>query len=404
MKKILLLTDMPPCENFTAGLVLDKLVRFLPSDRIAICAIVNKSLKPKIPDDLQDIPRLILKKPFEGTGRILPRLIGGIFSFILEILQSLRVKYLLLPKILNFIKEQKIDVLWVVLQGQTTIRLALYLTEKTELPLFTQVWDPFEWWLRANKIDRFTRKRLLNIFDKVIEKSVSCATASWAMSKRYSELYGVKNLPVIASLSGELARKPAKRIHSREEFIIGMAGQFYAQEEWLCLIKALESVNWKILGKNIRLRVLGGQFQHFTQSPANFEYLGWNSQEDTISLLADADLLYMPYWFSEEFRLESMNSFPSKLVTYFVTGRPVLCHAPEYSSPAKYIIQNNAGYICNSLDTQSLLRTLEIVINDSGLYAEIAQNGTKCFFKDFTLERMRNSFFKFLLADENEEN
>ncbi|MGB7815441.1 MAG: glycosyltransferase [Methylotenera sp.] len=394
--KVLLLTDIPPCRNFTAGLVLDRLVSFLPTDKIALCAVVNPSLNPEIPAELGSLPKLILKKPREASVRIFPGKMGDLSAFIYELIQSARVRYELLPQIVAFAKQQQVDAVWVVLQGQTMVRLARQLSRKLGLPLLTQVWDPFGWWLRASRIDDITQRRLLTEFDNVIRYSASCATASWAMSETYSNQYGVRNQPVIAGLPRELAREPAKCPHAGDEFIIGMAGQFYAQAEWSSLIHTLNQVNWTIAGRRIRIRVMGGGFQSFTQSPANFEYLGWQSQEETIRLLSEADLLYMPYWFSEEFREESSSSFPSKLVTYFAAGRPVFCHAPAYSSPAKYIKQHEAGYLCESLDPPAILKHLEHAIADMEHYCKVASNGTFCFMRDFTLERMKETFLQFL--------
>jgi len=394
--KVLLLTDIPPCRNFTAGLVLDRLVSFLPPEQIALCAVVNPALNPEIPVELDSLPKLILKKPREVSVRIFPRKAGNVSAFIFELIQAARVRYELLPQIVAFAKQQQVDVIWVVLQGQTMVRLARQLSLKLNRPLLTQVWDPFGWWLRDNRIDGITQRRLLSEFNKVIRHSTSCATASWAMSEIYSNQYGVRNQPVIAGLPRELALEPATQPHAGDEFIIGMAGQFYAQAEWSCLINTLNQVNWTIAGRRIRIRVLGGGFQSFTQSPANFEYLGWQSQEETIRLLSEADLLYMPYWFSEEFREESSSSFPSKLVTYFAAGRPVFCHAPAYASPAKYIKQHEAGYLCGSLDPAVVLKHLEYAISDTEHYRKTALNGTTCFMRDFTLEGMKESFLQFL--------
>lgn len=394
--KVMLLTDIPPCRNYTAGLVLDRLVSFLPPDKIVLCAVVNPSVNPDIPAEFETMPKLILKKPREGSVRIFPRRAGDFSAFAFELFQAVRVRYELLPQIVTFAKQQQIDAVWVVLQGQTMVRLARQVSLKLGIPLLTQVWDPFSWWLRANRIDNLTQRRLLNEFNKAIRHSTSCATASWAMSETYSNQFGVRNQPVIAGLPRELACEPATRPHDAEEFVIGMAGQFYAQEEWGCLINALNQVDWTIAGRRIRIRVLGGDFKSFTHFPANFEYLGWQSQEETIRLLSEADLLYMPYWFSEEFREESSNSFPSKLVTYFAAGRPVFCHAPNHASPAKYIKQYEAGYLCESLDPQVVLKLLEHTITDAEHYRKMASNGTSCFMRDFTLERMNESFIRFL--------
>lgn len=394
--KLLLLTDIPPCHNFTAGLVLDRLISFLPKDQIAICAVVNPALNPEIPMELAEIPTLVLKKPRESAVRVLPRKLGIFSAFPFELVQALRVKRELLPQIIEFAKVQKIDAIWVVLQGQTMVRLARQISKALNVPLLTQVWDPFGWWLKANLIDGFTTRRLLKEFDRVIKASDSCATASWAMSENYTNKYRIINAPVIAGLPRDLALKPATKAHDGDEFIIAMAGQFYAQTEWECLQHALNSCNWKVAGKSIRVRVMGGAFKVFTQSPSNFEYLGWQSQEETIRLLSESDLLYLPYWFSEEYHEESSNSFPSKIVTYFAAGRPVFCHAPPYASPAKYIKANDAGFLCESLDISVIISQLERVVQDTEAYGRFAANGHSCFMKDFTLERMKDTFFAFL--------
>ena len=394
--KILLLTDMPPCQNFTAGLVLERLVKFLPTEQIAICSIINPILEPVIPPELQKIPHLVLQKPKESSHRILKGQLGELSAFSYELLNAWHVKYNLLPKIIEFARQQRVDKLWVVLEGQTMIRLAKTLSNKLGLPLFTQIWDSFEWWLRDNKIDNFTQKRLVKKFNETIKHSTFCATASWAMSENYETEYNIPTIPIVAGLPREFARMPAISPNNKDEFIISMAGQFYAQAEWLSLINALNHTNWLIADKNIKIRVMGRGFQAFTQLPANFEYLGWHSQEETIKLLAESDLLYMAYWFSEEFYKESSTSFPSKLVTYFASGRPVFCHAPLYSSPSKYIKEHNAGYICDSLDMEKILKVLEKAILNTTSYSTFAQNGYNCFLQDFTLERMKETFFKFL--------
>jgi glycosyltransferase involved in cell wall biosynthesis len=394
--RILLVTDIPPCENYTAGLVLNRLVRFLPKNDIVICAVVNPALSPIVPDDLMDIPTLSLEKPRENALRVLPYPAGAVTAFLFEIFQSIRIVKMLLPQIFNFARIHKVEAIWVVLQGQTMVRLAVPLARALRVPLFTQVWDPFRWWLCENRIDRWTSKRLLAKFDNAIHSSKSCATASWAMSETYTEKYRVNNVPVIAGLPSACAHPPAKRPHSDGEFIIAIAGQIYAKNQWDCLIQTLNTVNWIVAGRKIRVRVMGSKFSVNTQSPANFEYLGWQSQVDTIRLLSESDLLYMPYWFSADFKEESSNSFPSKLVSYFASGRPVFCHAPVYSSPAKYVARNNAGYMCCSMVFADVLSVLELAITDTKVYGDYSTNGSNCFTNDFTLERMNEAFTQFL--------
>ncbi len=394
--KVLMLAGVPPCHQYTGGLVIESLINFLSPEQIAFCAVVNSALSPEIPSNLDMIPRLILKRPREFAFRIFPKFFGTLTAYIFELIQALYVRFKLAPQITKFAKEQKIEALWVVLEGQTLIRLAQVLPKKLSIPLYTQVWDPFDLWLRSNKIDRFTKQKLLACFDKVINSSKSCATASWSMSESYTKIFNVKNQPLIAALPKFCAKPPALAPHESQDFIIGIAGQIYATEEWNCLVQALNEVNWTIANRTIRLRVLSGGLNIYTKKPAYIEYFGWQTQSDTLRILSECDLLYLPYWFSRTFEQETTYCFPSKLVTYFASGRPVLCHAPSYASPVKYIKLHKAGYVCESLNTKDVCQTLKEIILNKETYAKMARNGTQCFINDFTLDSMRDSFYELL--------
>jgi hypothetical protein len=299
--KILLLTDIPPCKNYTAGLVLDQLLGFISTKEYVICSVMNPNLAPKIPDKYSEVPHLKLKKPREAALRIGPGILGAPFAFIFEIIQAFKIKIFITRKIISFIREQNVQVIWVVLQGQTMVRLADNLMQSTKLPVITQVWDAFDWWLRENRIDRFTKVRLLATFDKVIKSSKSCATASWAMSNEYTKNFGIPNIPVIAGLPEEFFVSNVRRDDLyKDNFIIGIAGQFYAQDAWNRLLEALDSIDWTLQKRKIIIRIMGSRFSMTCSKPGNFEYLGWRSQEDTIQILSTCDLLYLPYWFDPD--------------------------------------------------------------------------------------------------------
>lgn len=394
--KYLLITDVPPCQNYTAGLVLERLVRFLDPKQLAICTVVNKALAPDVSSDIAPHILFNIDKPRERAFRFPLGMVGSATSYMYELAQEGTI-HILASRIAELAVKEKIDALWVVLQGQTMVRLARLLSAKLRIPLYIQVWDPFGWWLRENNIDKLTSKRLLNTFDDVLRSSSCCATASWAMSTHYEEKYKIRTKPVIAGLPAQLARKPAEEPgSSRGDYVIGMAGQFYAENEWSAFIQALHLNDWKINGRSVRVRVLGAGFKHYTHVPCNFEYFGWRTQEETIDLLSDVDLLYLPYWFSEDFREESSLSFPSKLVTYFAAGRPVFFHGPEYASPAKYLQNHASGVMCHSQDPSVILQKLSSLFEDNNFYADLSQRGHDCFIKDFTLESMRRNFYEFL--------
>lgn len=394
--KILLLTDIPPCKDFTAGIVLDQLCRFLPHGSIACYAVVNRNIHPRLSSDLGWIPIEYQVKPIERAIRPLPGKFGEVIAKWVEDRQEKNVLKDMLPKVVEFGRQNNVDKLWCLLQGQTMVRLARPTAEALAVPLYTQVWDPFGWWLRANNIDQSTSLHLLDKFDETVRSSRACATASWAMSEEYSNRYGVKNLPVISSLDSSWACQPATSPNKSDEFVIGMAGQIYAVDEWNALIGALDKCGWRICGKNIKFKILSRGMPRGVAIPINAEYLGWLSQREAIKGLSNVDMLYLPYWFSSAFCEEATLSFPSKLVTYLAAGRPVVFHGPDYASPARYLERNKAALCCYSLESDKIIETIRLLITDLALYKELTHNGASAFQRDFTYATMKKNFYKFL--------
>jgi glycosyltransferase involved in cell wall biosynthesis len=398
--KILLLTDMPPCKNITAGLVLDQLCRFLPHGSLACFAVVEPNLHVKLSPDLDWIPIEYYERPRERWV-LRPRRLGKLVSLIAENTYSQLQNRKIVSKAVEFGRKFNADAVWCILEGQTMIRLAVPVSKALGIPLLTEVWDPPFWWLRANGVDPITRSLVLREFDNALRKSSVCATASWAMAEQYKNDYGTRSVPVIPSLDASLALPPADCVHPGTDLIIGMAGQIYATEEWNALIKALDSVNWEICGRSVRIRLMGRYANLLADGKMNIEFLGWTTQKETIRLMSESDLLYCPYWFNSQFETVARLSFPSKLTTYLAAGRPVLFHGPEYASPARFLSKYDAGLLCHSLESKVLVNSLTELVANADRYNKLSHNGMHAFEELLTLSSMRKSFAEFLQLDED---
>jgi hypothetical protein len=221
------------------------------------------------------------------------------------------------------------------------------------------------------------------------------------MAKQYAKQYGTKTVALLPSLDASMALTPAACVNSGNELVIGMAGQIYATEEWKALIHALDSVDWKICGRDVRIRLLGRCVSFNINSPVRIEYLGWHTQENCVALLSEADMLYLPYPFDRAFETEARLSFPSKLTTYFAAGRPVLFHGPEYAAPWEFLKLNDAAYGCHLNEYSHIIDALITLATDANLYSRLTRNGNIAFKKYLTLSSLRKSFAAFLQIEEN---
>ncbi len=393
--KVLLLTDVPPCTNYTAGIFLEQMLSFLPVKDVACFAVINPSIDPIYPASLEKMVLQKANKPREDWGNSLGKF-GNYRSFVMENIIKWRDIPSLVNSVANFAGSVKADMVWCVLQGQTMIRLARPVAKKLNLPLLTSIWDPPGWWMRANKVHPTIGQQVMAEFGEAIQASVSTGTASWAMAKEYEQRYSAKTTPFLPSLPLELALPPAAGPSSAKELIIGMAGQLYAQNEWNALVQALMTVDSKIAGRQVRFRLLGRGFDLGANNKMFVEYLGWHSQAETIKLLSEADILYCPYWFDLVFREESRLSFPSKLTSYLATGRAVMFHGPEYASPGIFLKEWSAGECCYSLETDAIITSLTKLATDEAFYQETVQNGAKAFVECLTMPVLRKNFLEFL--------
>jgi glycosyltransferase involved in cell wall biosynthesis len=397
--KTLLLTDIPPSSNLTAGIVTAQMCRFVPQSELAIFCVLNRHLRPDPYPDLVQIPIRTVRKPNELNPR-------GKSLFPLDLAKAIATETFrryagtppLIRQAIEFGRQQGATSLWAVLQGQTMVRMAGAVAEGLKIPLRAQIWDPLGWWLRAHGVDRFNRKIDMTKFDETMRRAQTCATASWAMAREYEQIYGTACHVVIASLDEALAHQPHPALRPGNELAIGMAGQFYAEQEWRDLMVALDYAGWQVGGRKVVFRVAGhAPPRAQTAHSANIEFLGWKPQGELVGLLSrTCDILYCPYPFSPQMEEVARLSFPSKIPTYLAAGRPILFHGPGYASPAHYLRDRGAGLVCRTGEPAAVYDGLRHLVEDTDLYAQLAMASQAAFLADFTLKSMKKSVRSFL--------
>ena len=274
---------------------------------------------------------------------------------------------------------------WIVLEGQSMIRLAHALMRATTLPVHVQVMDPPKWWLHAHFVDAETSDEILVKFDGVLRGARSLGAASWNMAEIYGERYGVSAIPIVGSLPASLALPPALAADRSTVLRIGFAGQFYAAAEWGTLLSALDLLNWAVDGLQIELDVYANSMPELLPQHARRIYLhGWQENQALVPKLALCDVLYCPYWFDEIHREDAELCFASKIAAYLASGRPVLFHGPDYSSPSKFLSIWDAAWICNSPRAEDLAQNIRRLLSDPALYDALARKGRNAFDKNLT--------------------
>jgi len=395
--RVLFVSDIPPCTNYSGGILIKEMMESIDFLVGNAFILLGRSLSPEVPPVMK--ARLNLRvetKPLEPYYAADPER-SAEWIRKQERRSLTEIETNTLPRLLEFAESFGCSAFWVLLEGQSMIRLAHALIGTTRHPVHVQVTDPPKWWLREHAVDPESTSEVLSKFDGVLRSASSLAAASWAMADVYHERYGVTAVPVVGSLPASMARPAVSCTNDASTLKIGFAGQFYAPKEWQSLQDALDILGWQVDAKKITINVHANRAPEIPLQYADRIHVhGWLDTETLIDRLSACDVLYCPYWFDEVHREDAELCFPSKIATYFAAGRPVLFHGPAYSSPSRFLEKWDAAFICNDPRPDQLAATLRRVFSDHALYARISRQGRRAFDRNLTQEQLAKAVCGFL--------
>lgn len=393
-EKILLLTDIPPCKNYTGGLMTSQMIRFLleeKKDVVCFCA-KSKYVLPEFWEDINnDIEMIIVDRPEENVNDA---------DFTNYYSQIKKIK----KQLLKYIKQKNITKIWCPVQGEVLIMLLNAIYKNLKIPYVVQIWDPIEWWMKEHYFDNKRMNKTIEEYREMLENSTACITTSMAMSKHYNEKYNLNCIEVMPSL--EQYEKFDVETKDNSIFTIALSGQIYAKEEMDLLLTALDKMNWQYNGKEIFFEHYGLWSDSYIDKSKHKKYYdriiknGFLNQKELVKKLSVVDLLYCPYFFSTEESLKKVStlSFPSKLITYLSLQVPTLLHAPNYSAPYMFLKDTKAAYLLDTTKIDLIVEKIKNIIDEKNT-EELLKNAKELFEKNFTISAMKENFFKALNID-----
>jgi glycosyltransferase involved in cell wall biosynthesis len=357
-------------------------------------AIVPEGYKPKPAPWVDGSLVKIKTHPGISRRRILPGKWGALTAAAAnEILFFPNLKQWVSAGV-DFGREHQATKVLMILDSSVNIGIGSAIADSLEIPLLLLVWDAPEYFLLKEKVDRITRTKLLKRFYKTLRKAERVAVASRAMDLRYQQECGIETLILRQGFPLSAPHDAITCHTSPSEFTIGFAGTLYAEAAWRALLGALDQVGWVLEGRRIIIRLLGPDFRLQSNSSAHMEYLGWRSQEESVRILSLCDINYLPYPFEPWLKDAALYSFPVKLSTYLLTGRPVFIHAPAYSSLSEFFHENPIGCLCESLNPDQILGALRTLVADPSEYARAAECAAATARREFNRDEFARQLFK----------
>jgi glycosyltransferase involved in cell wall biosynthesis len=159
------------------------------------------------------------------------------------------------------------------------------------------------------------------------------------------------------------------RTHSAVILFAGAIG--YSVEDSLRMLAGI-----LITGKLQAYGIQSAELHLYTQlNPERIHDWGWDhrcitvhpwvSQQELQGVLQKADILFLPYSFSEASRYAVESAFPSKTADYLAAGRPILVFGPQYSSLVRYAKEQGFAEVVDNFDEDVLARGIQRLLSDS---------------------------------------
>ena len=404
---ILLLMPFLPTATHAGPVFIRDLLRHYPKEKLCGFSVAPNYTGSPPPAEYEGFPLAWAPQPPEAGITKLGRHVAHLHTLAVhQYLRHVRVPALI-KQAVHFGKQHQVDTVWAILHHHTTLTyMAKPVAETLNAELITNIHDPPQQFLDNHKLQGPIRRMIEGMIEKAfadtLRASVRGGVASEGMQAEYKQRYGLDSVVLIHGLHPSRKRPPARGLTHPDKFVIGFAGSLYAQREWEALLSALDNVGWRLEGREVTIKLLGGSFDLRAQGKMHIEYLGWRSLDETLNELSRVDITYLPYWFDDAHRQTVRLCFPNKLSTYVAAGRPVLYHGPENSSPTRFLQRFPVGLCCHSLDKSEIIAILRRFVVDREFYASAAQQTQTAVDEELNLTVFRRRFAAFIGISENQ--
>jgi hypothetical protein len=337
---ISIISDVPPCSNYTAGQVLRKIINQLDNISFNFSWLnqSNLSLCESLPINCH----LTFLENF-GKNNFLVYL-SSFFNKLPPIFKSYVLLYrsfffgliLVEASIRLRSANKKTDLYWLVLQGENLIFIYFLLTFFNKKPFILHQWDPYSWWANHRKHPKWfysINKYLLLSLEKKAYLNIVPSDA-WKQ-KLINENKKAIRLDNFIDISTKFKLVQLKQ---PKIFNAVFIGQTYAIFELRKIVKILTQI-LNDEGLKLILHYYGPDSSLSEKLNCNVVNHGFNNHKNFYQTISKYDIALLPYPAFDNSETAQL-SFPSKARVYLGSGLPILGFLPNFSSCHNFLLIN----------------------------------------------------------------
>jgi glycosyltransferase involved in cell wall biosynthesis len=388
--RILIVWYWLPCFHLGAGILMRRLFAGYPRDRLWALTSLQSTRQAAPFDPVPSPDRQMSVPEIQIRRRWLDKL-------------ALLLNRLLIPWMVwrgvRLVRKEKIQVIFTVPWDHFTIS-AYFIHKITGRPIYMYIMD-----------DPVGRRRFGGLqpvaYALLMPRIVRACKRVWGVSdgmcEYFEKAYGAKCLPLLPLVDVQsFGRKSANHpVRADDSFHIVYTGSIYgAQLDAVRrLVQVVNQESDRTGNAQVKIRltlytsVSAGWLEEMGLSGKNIRRDEVRS-EDIPSVIAEADVAFLPFSFESHMRHIVETSIPSKIAEYLASGIPILAHAPSYSTVARYCRKYDCGLVVGQPDEDALRVALLRLKSDPALRRKLSTKALEAARENHDASRIAPAFLR----------
>lgn len=331
--------------------------------------------------------KAIIRKVYEKVNGVL----GG---------QEVYLKYVVSDSLLQWVNQFRPDIIYCHISSLMNLRFARELKNILKIPLCIHIMDD---WLNVRYDKGLFASKLKSDFYQEFESLLAESSLRMGIGRKmcdaYEEKFGCSFEPYYNVVNPAIWLKNNDKKRAKNgKFSIVYAGTINTKN-----VSNLETIS-KIV-EQLHNEKMNCQLRIYTFQPRAEIYRPMlekkpivimgevpERDEDMISLLKGADLLFLPVDFTKVSIERMRYSIFAKIPAYMMSGTPVLVYGPPDVASVEYAIKEKWAYVVAKKDEKTLKEAIIELASNPGLRERLGRRAQEIGIRDFDANKIRQRF------------
>jgi glycosyltransferase involved in cell wall biosynthesis len=390
-RRLIFVGEFPPSNHHGGAILVKRMLQEHPADCLAVITS-RTGMQASQPTGVLDCAHIVMPTFSRSRYPLLGALMraANVLGLALVVLRTIRE-----------MRRRRVDAMITIVQGHYYFAAA-FAAWITATPHVTIVHDTFMSAQISQSV--FVRRVKRYLTRKVLRNAAHIYAVSPQMQRLVLQECGVESEIQLPSTAAPLpppnGHAQITRVGAPVILFGGMIG--YTVKDCLDLLAGLitsaQLGQYAVPRIKLHLCTASGEDdrRRYGWNHEDIVYRGWVPQIELASVLASADILFLPYSFLESSRDAVTTAFPSKTADYLAAGKPLLVFGPAYSSLVQYASELGFAEIVTEFSPAALAQGIHKILFLPAYKEQLAVRALEVFSANHDIRQQQQEFYVML--------